>query len=39
MEHGRITASGSYEELLQNNAQFRALAKAGDSSIQKEGVS
>ena len=31
MEHGRITASGSYEELLQNNAQFRALAKAGDS--------
>jgi len=30
MEQGRITASGSYEELLQNSAQFRALAKSGD---------
>jgi len=29
MEKGRITASGTYEELLQNSVQFRALAKAG----------
>jgi ABC-type multidrug transport system fused ATPase/permease subunit len=28
MEQGRITASGTYDELLQNSAQFRALAKA-----------
>jgi ABC-type multidrug transport system fused ATPase/permease subunit len=27
MERGRITADGTYDELLQNNAQFRALAK------------
>jgi ABC-type multidrug transport system fused ATPase/permease subunit len=30
MEHGRITASGTYDELLQSNAQFRALAKTGN---------
>ena len=30
MEQGRITASGTYDALLQNNAQFRALAKAAD---------
>jgi ABC-type multidrug transport system fused ATPase/permease subunit len=30
MEQGRITTNGTYDELLQNNAQFRALAKAGD---------
>jgi hypothetical protein len=30
MEQGRITASGSYDGLLENNAQLRALAKAGD---------
>jgi len=30
MEQGRITASGTYEQLLQTSAQFRALAKAGD---------
>ena len=30
MEQGRITASGTYDALLQNNAQFRALAKTGD---------
>jgi len=31
MERGCITANGTYGELLQNNAQFRALAKAGDN--------
>jgi len=35
MEHGCITANGTYDELLKNNAQFRALAKAGDN---KEAV-
>jgi len=30
MEQGRITARGTFEELLENSAQFRALAKAGD---------
>jgi len=30
IEHGKITESGTYEELLQNSARFRALAKAGD---------
>jgi ABC-type multidrug transport system fused ATPase/permease subunit len=28
MEHGCITAEGTYEKLLQNNTQFKALAKA-----------
>jgi ABC-type multidrug transport system fused ATPase/permease subunit len=28
MEQGRFTAYGTYEELLRNNAQFKALAKA-----------
>ena len=31
MEQGRIAANGTYEELLQNSVQFRALAKASDS--------
>jgi ABC-type multidrug transport system fused ATPase/permease subunit len=30
MEHGCITSNGTYNELLQDSAQFRALAKAGD---------
>ncbi|MDR2729733.1 MAG: ABC transporter ATP-binding protein/permease [Treponema sp.] len=33
MEHGCIAANGTYDELLQNNAQFRALAKAGDQKV------
>jgi len=32
MEQGKITASGTYDELLQNSAHFRALAKAGDNN-------
>ncbi|MDR0503163.1 MAG: ABC transporter ATP-binding protein/permease [Treponema sp.] len=28
IEQGKIAASGTYEELLQNSAQFRAMAKA-----------
>lgn len=28
MEHGRVVASGTYDELLDNNRQFRALAGA-----------
>jgi ABC-type multidrug transport system fused ATPase/permease subunit len=27
MEHGRIIAQGTYEELLENNSKFRAMAK------------
>ena len=28
LEHGRVVASGSYDDLLENNRQFRALAGA-----------
>jgi ABC-type multidrug transport system fused ATPase/permease subunit len=31
IEQGRIVANGTYQELLENNAQFRAMAKAADN--------
>jgi ABC-type multidrug transport system fused ATPase/permease subunit len=39
MDHGRITASGTYEELLASNDQFRAMARiASDRSDGRETV-
>ena len=30
MENGRIVASGSYEQLMRDNATFRAMARAAE---------
>jgi ATP-binding cassette, subfamily B, bacterial PglK len=39
MDRGRITASGTYEELLASNDQFRAMARIGsDRSDSRESV-